>query len=86
MPELPEVEAIRLKLDRILRNKKISKIELLREKSFPDFEQKSVLVLDQKIVGVKRRAKVLNFLFENDYSFFGSSKNDRSVYFSWCRW
>ena len=74
MPELPEVEAIRLKLDRILRDKKISKIELLREKSFPEFEQKSVLVLDQKIVGVKRRAKILNFLFENDYSFLAHLK------------
>lgn len=74
MPELPEVEAIRLKLDQVLRDRKISKIDLLREKSFPHFEEKSVLVLDQKILGVKRRAKVLNFVFENDYSFLAHLK------------
>jgi formamidopyrimidine-DNA glycosylase len=74
MPELPEVEAIRLKLDQVLRDRKISKIDLLREKSFPHFDEKSILVLDKKIIGVKRRAKVLNFVFENDYSFLAHLK------------
>jgi formamidopyrimidine-DNA glycosylase len=74
MPELPEVEAIRLKLNKVLRDKKLAEIKLLREKSFPDFIEKSPLVLDQKIVAVKRRAKILNFVFDNDYSFLAHLK------------
>ncbi len=58
MPELPEVETIRRQLEKAILNKKITKIEVLSRKQFP---QSPKLVLNEKIIGVERRAKILIF-------------------------
>jgi len=55
MPELPEVETIRLQLDQKLKGLKITDIDVLKEKSFLGNPKE---VLGKKIVGVKRRAKI----------------------------
>lgn len=56
MPELPEVETIRRKLEPVLRAKIINAVKVLSYKQFP---QKPGLVIGRKIIGVERRAKVL---------------------------
>ncbi len=58
MPELPEVETIRRQLAKAVLNKKIVKVEILSQKQFP---QDPKLVLNEKIIGVERRAKILIF-------------------------
>lgn len=40
MPELPEVESLRKNLSLVLLQKKITDVQLLRQKSFPSFEEK----------------------------------------------
>lgn len=62
MPELPEVESIRRKLNNILSNRQIQQIEVLREKSFLTFPALSQEILNQTIVEVKRRAKILQIV------------------------
>jgi formamidopyrimidine-DNA glycosylase len=64
MPELPEVETIRRGLHAKILNKKIVKIEALEKKMFIGDAKK---ILNQKIVDVARRAKVLKIIFENGY-------------------
>ncbi len=55
MPELPEVETIRLQLDQVLRGLKITGVEVLNPKSFIG-EPEDVRGL--KVFGVGRRAKI----------------------------
>jgi formamidopyrimidine-DNA glycosylase len=63
MPELPEVETIRLQLDRKLKGLKITDIEILNKKSFlgPPSHKASEgeEVIGKKVIGVKRRAKII---------------------------
>lgn len=62
MPELPEVESIRRKLNTILANRQIQQIEVLREKSFLFFPTFSQEILNQSILEVRRRAKILQIV------------------------
>ncbi len=63
MPELPEVETIAIRLNEVLREKHISRVEILREKSF----QGDVAdIAGSKIMAVTRKAKVLQIHLSND--------------------
>ena len=62
MPELPEVESIRRKLTCILANRQIQQIEVLREKSFLAFPTLSQEILNQTVLEVRRRAKILQIV------------------------
>ena len=55
MPELPEVETIRLQLDSVLKGLKITEIEALSQKSLIGDPEE---VKRKKITGVRRRAKI----------------------------
>ena len=66
MPELPEVESIRRKLTSILANRQIKQIEVLREKSFLAFPTLSQEILNQTIIEVKRRAKILQIVLSGE--------------------
>ncbi|HBC73179.1 MAG: Formamidopyrimidine-DNA glycosylase [Candidatus Amesbacteria bacterium GW2011_GWB1_47_19] len=63
MPELPEIETIRMQLRKVLPGKIINKIEVLKPKSF---QGKKELVEGKRVVGVKRLAKVLLIDLEGD--------------------
>ncbi len=63
MPELPEVETLKRQLNRAVRNQKIKKIEVLREKSFRGVKKE---VLGRKIKNVDRRAKLLMIELEGN--------------------
>lgn len=56
MPELPEVETIRIQLEKVLAGQKIEKIQIRRDKSF---QGRVNQVEGRKIKTVLRRAKVL---------------------------
>jgi formamidopyrimidine-DNA glycosylase len=62
MPELPEVETIRLSLAKKIIGLSINKIEILNPKTFQGDSQK---VINQKILNVWRRGKGLGIDFEN---------------------
>jgi len=62
MPELPEVETVRLFLDQHILGKTISKIEILNPKSFVG-DQK--LALNQKIISTSRLGKQLSIHLKN---------------------
>jgi formamidopyrimidine-DNA glycosylase len=55
MPELPEVETIRLQLDKVLRGLKITEVEVLTEKSLQGERRE---IGGRRVMGVKRRAKI----------------------------
>jgi len=63
MPELPEVEVVRLFLDKHLINKTISKVEILTPKSFIGDSKN---VLKQKITGFTRLGKQLSIHLQNN--------------------
>lgn len=63
MPELPEVETIRRQLDKVLAGQKIEEIEKLHSKSL---QGESLKVVGKKIIGVKRRAKMIWVDLEGD--------------------
>lgn len=69
MPELPEVESIRRKLNTILANRQIQQIEVLREKSFLAFPTLSADLINQSILEVKRRAKILQIVLSGERDF-----------------
>jgi len=58
MPELPEVETIRKKLDEVLSGLEISKINILKEKSFRGLPHE---IINKKIKKINRRAKIVIF-------------------------
>lgn len=62
MPELPEVEVVRLFLDAHLINKTISKLEIITPKSFVGQKKK---VVDQKIIKITRKGKQLSIYLKN---------------------
>ncbi|MFZ5376848.1 MAG: bifunctional DNA-formamidopyrimidine glycosylase/DNA-(apurinic or apyrimidinic site) lyase [Patescibacteria group bacterium] len=65
MPELPEVETIKKRLESLVVGKTITQIEILHPKSFQgNVEQ----VIGQRIVALSRRAKLLQIILENGYS------------------
>lgn len=65
MPELPEVETIRLQLEKFLVGRKITQINVLKAKSFPDDPK---LVLGAKVVSLRRFGKVAVIDLNNGYS------------------
>ena len=62
MPELPEVETIRRGLESFIKNAKITKVEVLCDKSFIGPKE---LVKNQKIKAINRRGKALLIDLEN---------------------
>ncbi len=56
MPELPEVETIKNQLEKVLVGHKIVDVEIRQAKSFRGDKK---LVVGRKIVGIKRRAKMM---------------------------
>ncbi len=64
MPELPEVESIRRKLNQILSERQIRSIEVRRDKSFLAFPTTGEEILNNIVVGVKRRAKILQIVLD----------------------
>lgn len=60
MPELPEVETIRRQLNEVLVGKKISKIEVLRQKSFDGDPNKLV---GWEVGSVSRKSKLIEIYF-----------------------
>jgi formamidopyrimidine-DNA glycosylase len=69
MPELPEVETVRLGLQKLLPGKTIASVDFDFQKSFPnapsDVEQ---FLVNAEIIKVKRRAKVLLIELSTSYS------------------
>lgn len=66
MPELPEVETIKLQLTKLLIGHRIVKIEINAAKSFPRGKEK---LIGGKVKGVRRFGKVLVVDLDNGYSF-----------------
>lgn len=64
MPELPEVETIRLGLLNKILGKKIVNIKIFEKKSFVGSKKK---VINQEIINVWRRGKLLRILLENGF-------------------
>lgn len=64
MPELPEVESIKLQLAKYLIGHKIESVEIRN----PKFEINSKLILNSKIIGTRRFGKVTVIDLTNDYS------------------
>ncbi len=65
MPELPEVETISLQLSEVLFGRVIKRVTVYRDKNF--FGDKNLLI-GRKVKKVGRRAKTVNFEFDNlDY-------------------
>mgnify|MGYP000275819123 CR=1 FL=1 len=69
MPELPEVETVRLGLSGLLIGRKVISVHSDTEKSFPNAtaDVRRFLV-DAKVINVRRRAKVLIIDLNTDYS------------------
>jgi len=68
MPELPEVETIKLQLDRLLKNKIIASVELRLPKQVKSDKKKFLkLVIGAKIKKVFRRAKILIMDLDDGY-------------------
>jgi len=69
MPELPEVETIKLGLSKLIVGKTIQKVDSDNPKSFPnsqlDIQQ---FIVGSKIISVSRRAKLLIINLSNGYS------------------
>jgi formamidopyrimidine-DNA glycosylase len=63
MPELPEVETIKIRLTEVLIGKTVGHIRIFQAKSFQG-ESESLLL--QHIAGVQRRGKLLCLVFSND--------------------
>ncbi len=67
MPELPEVETIRMQLDKALKGRRIVGVKVKTPKSFPDNKKKA---LGARVLGTRRFGKVLVIDLDNDYSLF----------------
>lgn len=65
MPELPEVETIKLQLGKFLENHKIVSVEVRNRKTFQGDEKK---IIGAKIVGTRRFGKVTVIDLSNGYS------------------
>jgi formamidopyrimidine-DNA glycosylase len=69
VPELPEVETIRIGLQRLLPGRIIKSVSHDTEKSFPNTQPDvDTFLLGSKVVGVRRRAKVLLVDLSTEYS------------------
>lgn len=69
MPELPEVETVRIGLSRLLPGKVITDVKYDWEKSFPNSQSDvSEFLIGAEILNIKRRAKVLLIELSSKYS------------------
>lgn len=69
MPELPEVETVRIGLHRLLMGKEIIAVNFDWPKSFPNSQgDVDSFMIQAKIIDVRRRAKVLMIDLSSDYS------------------
>ncbi|HEY1835424.1 MAG TPA: bifunctional DNA-formamidopyrimidine glycosylase/DNA-(apurinic or apyrimidinic site) lyase [Candidatus Saccharimonadales bacterium] len=69
MPELPEVETVRIGLSALLPGQKVAKVEHNWQKSFPNAEADvQKFLIGAKVVTVERRAKVLLIELSSKYS------------------
>lgn len=69
MPELPEVETVRVGLQKLVVGKQIESINFDWNKSFPISDKdQSNYILGRKVSAVRRRAKLLIIDLDNDYS------------------
>lgn len=69
MPELPEVEVVRIGLSDLIVGKEISSVEYDWKKSFPNsVEDVNAFLIGAKITSVRRRAKVLLVDLSSAYS------------------
>lgn len=69
MPELPEVETVRIGLSELLPGKKIEAVEHDTPKSFPNApEDVRNFMINAKVAAVRRRAKVLLIDLDTGYS------------------
>lgn len=66
MPELPEVETVLKGLKEVLIDRKIKNVQVLNEKSFFGFNAANKnRIIDQKIILLKRRGKIIIIILEN---------------------
>ncbi len=69
MPELPEVETIKIGLSKLLPGKKITNISFDWDKSFPNAKSEvEEFLIGAKVLSVNRRAKVLLIELDTKYS------------------
>lgn len=69
MPELPEVEVVRRGLNEKLVGHTITKVHVLRDKSYSnDDASSSQFVVGARVVKVRRRAKILMIDLDTDYT------------------
>jgi formamidopyrimidine-DNA glycosylase len=69
MPELPEVETVRIGLSRLIVGKTIASVEHDWPKSFPNTDEDvAAFLVGEKIMNVERRAKVLLVELSSKYS------------------
>ena len=69
MPELPEVETVRLGLERLLIGREVKAVESFWKKSFPNDEQTvQTYLVGAQVTVVRRRAKVLIIELRSGYS------------------
>lgn len=66
MPELPEVESIKRKLQQILPKRQIRSIEVRRDKSFLAFPDFGGEILQRQVLEVRRRAKILQIVLDGE--------------------
>lgn len=64
MPELPEVETIKMQLEKYILGARIKKLEIRNKK----YNLEPGHIIGQKIVGIRRFAKQLSIDLENNYS------------------
>lgn len=64
MPELPEVESIKLQLEKYLKGHTIKSVEIRS----PKFEMDSKLILGSRVIGIRRFGKVTVIDLSNGYS------------------
>ncbi len=65
MPELPEVESVKLQLQKFVVGHTIEKVDIRYKNIFPDDQKK---VLGARVAGVRRFGKVLVFDLSNDFA------------------
>lgn len=69
MPELPEVETVRMGLQKLLPNKQVKSVDFNNPKSFPNDKTEVInFLIGSSIVMVRRRAKVLIIDLSTGYS------------------
>ena len=69
MPELPEVETVKIGLQKLLLGRQVTSVDYNWPKSFPNSQPDiEAFLIGSKVKQVRRRAKVLIIDLDNDYS------------------